>query len=152
MNEPLNEFSSPKAAEPAPGQQQSVSNEQFNQVTNNEDKQPDQVPVNVQTTGLYAIPSQPIAQVSNQQYYIVNQPIIIPQTNPQVLLQQQFQPANQLLSVDTKSCTKFSEQDIMSMPTIFVNDRNELTYSGKCLVPVLSVIMLLFYFCWFNMF
>ncbi|KAH1029211.1 hypothetical protein HUJ05_002489 [Dendroctonus ponderosae] len=127
----LERAESPKATEPTP-EQQPVSKEQIP----NGNEQPNQVrqqePVNVQTTGLYVIPSQPIAQAANQQYYIVNQPILIQQPNPQALLQQ-FQIPNQLPSVDTsqKSCGKFSEQDIMSMPTIFVNDRNELTYSDQ---------------------
>ncbi|XP_030754071.1 nucleolar protein dao-5-like isoform X2 [Sitophilus oryzae] len=69
--------------------------------------------------------TQPQAELQNlpqQQFYVVNQPVVIPQNTSLIQLAQK--PAS-----SSKSAVKaYKEQDIMAMPTIILNEQNEITF------------------------
>ncbi|KAL1490830.1 hypothetical protein ABEB36_013457 [Hypothenemus hampei] len=69
---------------------------------------------------------------TQQQFYIVNQPIVIPQPMPVLQPVQVIQPvqSNKMDSSQNIHNNCLSEQDIMSMPTIILNETNEVTYSN----------------------
>lgn len=88
------------------------------------------------TPTIYTVPSSSTSRPESQQqqYFIVSQPIILPQP---VQLVQPMPTVGKPIVIDTskkvpsKITANLTEQDIMSMPTIILNERNEVTYAGK---------------------
>lgn len=88
------------------------------------------------TSTIYTVPSSSTSRPASQQqqYFIVNQPIIIPQ---HMQLVQPLPAVGKPIVIDTskkvspKVTANLTEQDIMSMPTLILNERNEVTYAGK---------------------
>ncbi|KAF7264922.1 hypothetical protein GWI33_021922 [Rhynchophorus ferrugineus] len=108
----LTQTSTPKAsvADPSPCQDQIIPSISTSQA---------QSFINTTANSVYVL-TQP---QQSQQLYVFNQPYVtIPQTQPTLI--QVGQPCAKPVIMPAKP---YKEQEIMSMPTIFINERNEIT-------------------------
>lgn len=94
------------------------------------------------SVGMYIVPQPSTSAVQSgnqqQQFYIVNQPVCIPQQTPVMQFLQPLAPANNPVVIHPnqnspliKDNVHLSEQDIMTMPTIIINECNEITHAGE---------------------